>query len=136
MKRLYIYATLVVLAHAYVVFWHLLTHTHISSPLAYDLAMVYAAMVGFLPINALILMWANFSKAGAWLLLSFLAMPLGIFGREHFLHLGPENVFRVPPGESTPMFQLSAVLLVVLELLGCLVSIQILRKRSQTGVTA
>lgn len=50
MKSLYICATLVVFAHAVGVFWHLLTHTRISTPLAYDLATIYAALVGFLPI--------------------------------------------------------------------------------------
>lgn len=132
MRRLYVYATLIVLAHAVVVFWHLLTHTHIGSPLVYDLAMVYAALVGFLPINALILMWANLPKAGAWLLLSFLIMPLAVFGREHFLHLGPENLFQIASGEWTSRFRLSAVLLLVLELVACWVSIRILRQRALT----
>ncbi len=132
MRRLYVYATLIVLAHAAVVFWHLLTHTHIDSPLVYDLAMVYAALVGFLPINALMLMWANFPKAGAWLPFSFLIMPLAIFGREHFLHLSPENIFQIAPGEWTSRFRVSAVLLLVHELLGSWVSLRILRQRVLT----
>jgi hypothetical protein len=136
MRRLYMYATLVVLAHAAVVFWHLLTHTRIASPLEPNLAMVYAILVGLLPLNALLALWANYTKWGGWLLLLFFAMPLAIFGYEHFLNMGSRNVFHIAPLEAAPTFQVSAVLLVVFEVLGCWVGIQILRRASRSGMNA
>jgi len=87
------------------------------------------------PLMAVILLWAHFSRAGGWLLL-FLAVPLAIGGYSHFLSPGSDNVFRMAPSELTVAFRVSAVLLLVLELLSCWVAVQILRDSSLSGASA
>jgi hypothetical protein len=129
MRKLYRYATLVVLAHAVVVFWHLELLARRGAVLKVDHVPLFAGLANAIPLLALISLWAHFPKLGAWLLL-FLAVPLAIGGYSHFLSPGSDNVFRMASGEFTFAFRISAVLLFVLEFLGCWFSIQILRASS------
>jgi hypothetical protein len=129
MRKLYWYATLVVLAHAVVVFWHLELLAGLGSTLTPEQVPILASLANLIPLIAVILLWAHFPKVGAWLLL-FLAVPLAIGGYSHFLSPGSDNVFRMAPGELTLVFRMSAVLLLVLELLSCWVAVQILRDSS------
>jgi hypothetical protein len=126
MRKLYWYATLVVLAHAVVVLWHLELLARLGSALKPEQVPLFAILANLIPLVAVILLWAHFPKVGAWLLL-FLAVPLAIGGYSHFLSPGSDNVFRMAAGELTPAFRVSAVLLLVLELLSCWVAVQILR---------
>jgi len=89
----------------------------------------------YIPLIALISLWAHFPKLGAWLLLS-LAVPLAIGGYSHFLSPGSDNVFRMAGGELTFAFRISAVLLFLLEFLGCWLGIQILRASSSSVASA
>jgi hypothetical protein len=129
MRKLYWYSTLVVLAHAVVVFWHLELLAGLGSTLTPEQVPLLASLANLIPLIAVILLWARFPKVGAWLLL-FLAVPLAIGGYSHFLSPGSDNVFRMAPGELTLVFRMSAVLLLVLELLSCWVAVQILRDSS------
>lgn len=129
MRKLYWYATLVVLAHAVVVLWHLELLARLGSALKPEQVPLFAILANLIPVVAVILLWADFPKVGAWLLL-FLAVPLAIGGYSHFLSPGFDNVFRMAPGELTLAFRVSAVLLLVLELLSCWVAVQILRDSS------
>jgi hypothetical protein len=135
MRKLYWYATLVVLAHAVVVLWHLELLARLGSALKPEQVPLFAILANLIPLVAVILLWAHFSKVGGWLLL-FLAVPLAIGGYSHFLSLGSDNVFRMVPGELTLAFQASAVLLLILEFLGCWVAVQILRNRSLSVASA
>ncbi|MGB7846191.1 MAG: hypothetical protein WBL63_11285 [Candidatus Acidiferrum sp.] len=56
MKKLYVYGTLVVFAHAAVVFWHLLILARLNSALTREQALLFAALVNLLPAIALILL--------------------------------------------------------------------------------
>ena len=87
---------------------------------------LFAILANLIPVVAVILLWAHFPKVGAWLLL-FLAVPLAIGGYSHFLSPGSDNIFRMAPGALTLAFRVSAVLLLVLEILSCWVAVQILR---------
>jgi hypothetical protein len=129
MRKLCRYAALVVLAHAVVVFWHLELLARRDAALRVDQVPLFAALANILPLIALISLWAHFPKLGAWLLL-FLAVPLAIGGYSHFLSPGSDNVFRMADGELTFAFRISAVLLLVLEFLGCWLGIRILRRSS------
>jgi hypothetical protein len=135
MRKLYWYATLVVLAHVVVVFWHLELLTWLGSALTPERVPLFAILANLIPKVAVILLWAHFPKVGAWLLL-FLAVPLAIGGYSHFLSPGSDNVFRMAPGELTLAFRISAVLLFVLELLSCWVAVQILRDSSLSVASA
>jgi hypothetical protein len=129
MRKLCRYAALVVLAHAVVVFWHLELLARRDTALRVDQVPLFAALANIIPLIALISLWTHFPKLGAWLLL-LLAVPLAIGGYSHFLSPGSDNVFRMADGELTFAFRISAVLLLVLEFLGCWLGIRILRRSS------
>jgi hypothetical protein len=135
MRKLYWYATLAVLAHAVVVFWHLELLAGLGSALRPEQVPLFASLANLIPVVAVILLWAHFPKIAAWLLL-FLALPLTIGGYSHFLSPGSDNVFRMTPGELSLAFRVSAVLLIVLELLSCWVAVQILRDSSLSVASA
>ena len=135
MRKLCRYAALVVLVHAVVVFWHLDLIARRDATLKLDQVPLFAGLANIIPLIALVSLWAHFPKLGAWLLL-FLAVPLAIGGYSHFLSPGSDNVFRMSDGESTFAFQISAVLLFVLEFLGCWLSIRILRRSSLSNASA
>jgi uncharacterized membrane protein YhaH (DUF805 family) len=129
MRRFYWYATLVVLMHAAVVLWHLELLARLNAALEVDQVPLFAGLANIIPLIALISLWAQYSKLGGWLLL-FLAVPLVIGGYSHFLSPGSDNIFRMAPGELTAGFRVSAVLLWVLEFLGCWLGIKIVRRSS------
>ncbi|MGA8075078.1 MAG: hypothetical protein WB995_16510 [Candidatus Acidiferrales bacterium] len=129
MRRLYWCATLAVLTHAAVVLWHLELLARLNRALKVDQVPLLAVLANIIPLVALISLWARFPKLGGWLLL-FLAVPLVIGGYSHFLSAGSDNVFRMGPGELTAGFRVSAVLLWMLELWGCWLGIEILRRSS------
>ncbi|MFZ0579851.1 MAG: hypothetical protein WAN72_00145 [Candidatus Acidiferrales bacterium] len=135
MRRLYWYATVVVLAHAAVVFWHLELLARLNTALKVDQVPLLAGLANIIPLLALISLWARLPKLGGWLLL-FLAVPLAIGGYSHFLSPGSDNIFRVAPGEWTAGFRVSAVLLWVLEFCGCWLGIEILRRSSLSVASA
>jgi len=135
MRKSYWYVTLVVVAHAVVIFWHLELLARRDAALKVDHVPLLAALANIIPLIALISLWAHFPKLGAWLLL-FLAVPLAIGGYSHFLSPGSDNVFRMGGGELTFAFRTSAVLLFVLEVLGCWLGIQILRRSSLSVASA
>jgi hypothetical protein len=133
--KLYWYATLVVLAHAVVVFWHLELLASLGGALRPDQVPLFTSLANGIPLVALISLWAHFPKVGAWLLL-FLAVPHAVGGYSHFLSPGSDNVFRMAPSELTSAFRISAVLLLALEFWGCLLGVQILRRLSLSVASA
>jgi hypothetical protein len=135
MRKLYWYATLVVLAHAVVVFWHFELLAGLGSTLTPEQVPLFASLANLIPVVAVILLWTRVPKVGGSLLL-FLVVPLIIGGYSHFLSPGSDNVFRMAPGELTLAFRVSAVLLLVLELLSCWAAVQILRDSSLSVASA
>jgi hypothetical protein len=135
MRKLYWYATVVVLAHAVVVFWHLDLLARLGTVLRPDQVPLFAGLANMVPLVAVIFLWAHFPRVGGWLLL-FLAVPLAIGGYSHFLSPGSDNVFRMAPDELTLAFRISAVLLLVLEFLCCWITIQIFCQSSLAGARA
>jgi hypothetical protein len=130
MRRLYVYATLLVLGHAAIVFWHSQVLARLNSAITPERAVLFASLVNLIPLTGVILLWTGFRKTAGGLLLIFFMIPLAISGYEHFVKAGPDNVFQMAPGEFTLPFQMSAVLLVTLEISVYWASIRILRARS------
>jgi hypothetical protein len=135
MRRPFWSATLIVLAHAVVVYWHLVLLAKLGSSLTPAEVPLFSSLANLIPLSAVILLWAHFPRVGASMLL-FLAVPLAIGGYSHFLSPGADNIFRMAPGELAVAFRVSAVLLLILESLACWVSIQILRHSSLFAASA
>lgn len=86
--------------------------------LAYIVVVIYVA-----PVVAAILLRTRRRLTGAWLLAASMAGSF-VFGLVyHFLVPGPDNVFTLHHGAWVTTFQVSAVLLAVLQLTGCLVGV-------------
>jgi hypothetical protein len=127
MKSTARYATFVVLAHAAVVFWHLVLVAKITPGLTDHQVLAATAAVNLVPTVALVLLWAHFLRLGSFLLFLPLAVGLVIGGNEHFVTPGPLNVFYMATTPWVLPFRVTAVLLFILEVLGCWIAIQAFR---------
>lgn len=99
--------------------------------LAYIALVVYAA-----PVVAAVLLWTRRRLAGAWLLAASMAGSL-VFGLlYHFLVPGPDNVFTQPSGTWQDTFQVTAVLLSLLQVIGVSIGLWAVRRLSRppTGI--
>lgn len=120
-------ATFVVLAHAGVVFWHLVLVAKITPGLTESQVLEATAAVSLVPAIALVLLWRHFVRVGGVLLFLPLTVGLLIGGSEHFVERGPLNVFHMAATPWVLPFQITAVLLFVLEGLGCWIAVQAFR---------
>jgi hypothetical protein len=118
------YATFVVLAHAGVVFWHLVLVAKITPGLTDHQVLAATIAINSVPVVALVLLWARFLRLGGILLFLPLAVGLVIGGKEHFVTPGPLNVFYMAPTPWVLPFRVTAALLAVLEALGCWIGIR------------
>ena len=141
-------ATAVVVVSVAVNLLHAASHAgqHVMSlpgwQLAYIAVVIYAA-----PVVAAVLLWTRYPLAGAWLLAASMAGSF-VFGLVfHFLVSGSDNVFTLLPGTWRTTFQVTAVLLLMLEMIGTLIglwaaqripqrSTDILRKRPAGGLAS
>ena len=127
MKSTARYATFVVLAHAVVVFWHLILVAKITPGLTDHQVLAATTAISLVPTIALVLLWAHFLRLGGLLLFLPLAIGLVIGGMEHFVTPGPLNVFYMATTPWVLPFRVTAVLLLVLEVSGCWIAIQAFR---------
>jgi hypothetical protein len=127
MKSTARYATFVVLAHAGVVFWHLVLVARITPGLTGHQVLAATTAINLVPAVALVLLWAHFLRLGGFLLFLPLAVGLVIGGKEHFVAPGPLNVFYMATTPWVLPFRVTAVLLLVLEVSGCWIAVQAFR---------
>jgi hypothetical protein len=132
MKKLAVYATLAVLAHAVIVVWHLFVLAKIPPGLTGQQVLSAAIAINVVPLVGLVLLWTYYPRLASVLIFIPLAVGFSAGGFEHFLSDGPDNVFRVAVTEWTLPFTISAVLLAVLELCGCWLCIRMFGK-SRSG---
>jgi len=127
-RKLILWGTFAAVANLVAVIWHvvLLVRVQPSFP---ELAIVLLVAVNLLPVAGVFAFAKGSPKSAAAMVLVPLGTALIIGGYTHFLSAGSDNVFRMPPGELTFPFQVSAVLLIVLEALGCWVGIRIFNCR-------
>ena len=122
-RKVLMWAVPVVTGHFLVVVWHLwlLVRVQPGTPRVLPPMLI---LVNLLPVAGLIL----FAKGSQKIAAGLVTVPLGValvigFGA-HFLSSGNDNVFHMPPGELRLPFQVSAVLLVVLEAVGAFLGLQ------------
>jgi hypothetical protein len=70
-------------------------------------------------------------ETGGWLLLASFGVAFVIGSYEHFIADGADNVFTMARGQWTVSFQVSASLLLLLDVVGCLFAAHTLFKRSR-----
>jgi len=99
--------------------------------LVFIAVVIYAA-----PVVAAVLLWTRYRVTGAWLLAASMAGSL-VFGLlYHFLVPGPDNVFMQPSGTWQDTFQATAVLLSLLQVIGCSIGLWAIGRLSRplTGI--
>lgn len=93
-------------------------------------------LINLIPLAGLFVFARGFSKLAASLITIPLAVALVIGGSSHFLSPGTDNVFRMAPGQFRLPFQISAVLLVLLEAFGCWIGLRMWRARPSPPTTS
>jgi len=104
--------------------WHLALVVRVQ-PNFPKLAIPLLIVVNLLPIVGLVVLAKGYRKIAGFLIIFPLGIALIIGVYAHFLSPGTDNVFHMPPGDLALPFQASAVLLVLLEGLGCWVGLRI-----------
>jgi len=125
MGRLVSYSSVVIITHALAVVWHLRVLAEIPPTLTVQQVALAAAGINAVPLIALILLWTPLRRLAGLVLFLALGTGLVLGGYEHFI--GPDNMFRMAAGPWTVPFRMSAVLLLILEGLGCWIGIDLLR---------
>ena len=122
-RKVLMWSVPVVTGHFLVVVWHLWLLVRVEPGTPSFLPPILILM-NLLPVAGLIVL-ANGSQR---LAATLVTMPLGValvvgFGA-YFLSSGNDNVLHMPPGALRLSFQISAVLLTVLEAVGVLLGLQ------------
>jgi glucan phosphoethanolaminetransferase (alkaline phosphatase superfamily) len=126
MKKLVGYATLVVLLHLAVSVFHGAGHEKLHIAISDFQQKFVVVVILAAPVLAAILLWTRLRAVGAWLLLISMAGAF-VFGLYyHFIYPSPDNVAMIPPMDGRLPFQITAVLLAVLEALGCWLGMRML----------
>lgn len=128
MKKPVGYATLVVLLHLAVSIVHGAGHDKLNIAITGFQRVFVLVVILAAPVLAAILLWTRLRDVGAWLLLVSMAGAF-VFGvYYHFIDPSPDNVAMIPSGDWKLPFQITAVLLVVLEALACWLGMGNLRR--------
>jgi hypothetical protein len=124
-RSLFVWGALLAAANFLAVIWHvtLLVKVQPSFP---EFAIALLLLVNLIPACGVLAFVRGFRKSAAAMMMIPLGAALLIGGYTHFLSPGSDNVLRMPSGELTFAFQSSAILLVVLEGLGCWIGVRFL----------
>lgn len=113
------YGTAIVLAHLIVATAHGLAHKHLAIDLSLAQKLFVLAVITVAPLVSMLLLWTRLRKAGAALLSLSMAGSL-IFGViNHFVIASADHVMHLPAGDWRFPFQLTSILLIITECLGC-----------------
>lgn len=122
-RRLLTWGTVSTLGHYAAVVWHVTLLVKVQ-PAFPGTAARLLLLANLLPVAGLVAFAKGFPRLAGIIILVPLGIALVIGGYTHFLSAGSDNVFRMPPGGLTRSFQMSAILLALLEALACWVAIR------------
>lgn len=127
------YIIILIAIHAIAVVLHGLAHANIPVPLSLIQSLFVDVVIVFAPIVAAVLLWIAFDRLGHWFFLSSMTGSL-LFGiYNHFIAMSPDHISQVPFNGWGVLFQVTALLLLVIEGIGCGVGIWALNPiRQQT----
>ncbi len=131
-RKLLFLGTAILLSHFALVIWHLLLLVKVQ-PSMPTLVLPLLIVVNIIPLMALIAFWRGWRRLAGWMVIIPLGVALVIGCYTHFLSGGTDSVFRMPPGEWRSSFQVSAVMLAILEALGCWVGFQMVAAHKSSG---
>jgi len=123
LRKLLPFATFIVVGHFAVVIWHLFLLLKVQPSTPWFAALLLV-VTNLLPVVGLFAFAKGRYNLAAGLIAVPLSVALVIGGYTHFVTAGSDNVFWMPPGALRLPFQISAVLLALLESLGCYVALR------------
>ncbi|HEY9604401.1 MAG TPA: hypothetical protein V6C85_22485 [Allocoleopsis sp.] len=125
------YGTTIAVIHAIANGLHGLAHTEIPVSLSLLQSLFVGVVIFLTPIIAAILLWTPFYCIGSWILLSSIAGSL-IFGLyNHFIVISPDHVSQVSFQGWGLLFQVTAYLILIVDGLGCWISVLALKTTTQ-----
>lgn len=128
------YGTTVVAIHAIVVALHGLAHQKIPVSLSLVQSLFVGLVIVLAPIVAVGLLWTQFARAGRWLFLISMVGSL-LFGiYNHFIGMSPDHIAQIPFEGWGVVFQVTAILLLVTEGIGCGVGVWTLNPNWQKAL--
>lgn len=133
MQLTYSVTTLVVI-HAIIVLLHGLAHQNIPVPLSFVQSLFVTVVIVLAPIAATVSLWTQFYRMGNWLFLVSMsgALMFGIYN--HLISLSPDHVSQISFEEWGALFQVTAVLLLLTEAIGCGVGVWALNSIQQKAL--
>ncbi|XGW00750.1 MAG: hypothetical protein ACAF41_34170 (plasmid) [Leptolyngbya sp. BL-A-14] len=115
--------TAIVLLHAIAHGLHGLAHVKIPVSLSSLQSVFIVAVIFLAPIIAAILLWTTFDRVGSWLLLSSMAGAI-LFGLyNHLLVISPDHISQVSSTGWGLLFQITAILTLIVDGLGCWIGV-------------
>ena len=121
------YGTAIVVIHAIVHGLHGLAHVEIPVPLSILQSLFVGIVIYAIPIIAVVLLWTQFYRISSWLLLGSMASSLLSEIYNHHLVISPDHVSQVSFEGWGLLFQVTAYLMLIVDGLGCWISVLALR---------
>jgi len=125
------FALIVIIAHALIVALHGSAHRRLNVELSSSQLVFIGIVIIVAPLLAGLLIWRGSQKVGP-LLLAFSMTGALLFGViNHFMLISPDHVQHLPGIQGTPpvlMFQITAVLLALIEGIGVIAGIMALKR--------
>jgi len=130
-RRDRIVCTVAVLAHLVVNVLHGRAHGSLNVGLSAWQNIYVITVILIAPLIAMLLVWTRYARLGLLVLVSSMAGSL-IFGVVyHYVVVSPDHVSHLPPGDAQGLFRMTALLLVLTELLGLVVGMLGLRSNTR-----
>jgi hypothetical protein len=125
------YGTAIVVLHAIGHGLHGLAHVEIPIPLSSLQSVFIGVVILLTPVIAAILLWTPFDRIGSWLLFASMAGAI-LFGiYNHFIVISSDHVSRVSFAGWGLLFQITAILTLIVDGLGCWVGVWALKAIQQ-----
>ncbi|MEH2285991.1 hypothetical protein [Nostoc sp.] len=116
------YGTTIVVIHAIANGLHGLAHVEIPVALSVLQSSFVVIVIFLTPIIAAVLLWTQFYRLGSWLLLFSMAGSL-LFGiYNHLIVISPDHLSQVSFAGWGLLFQITAILILIVDGLGCWIS--------------
>ncbi|MEH2148118.1 hypothetical protein [Nostoc sp.] len=121
------YGTAIVVIHAIAHGLHGLAHVEIPVPLSILQSLFVGIVIYAIPIIAVVLLWTQFNRIGSWLLLGSMAASV-LFGiYNHLIVITPDHVSQVSFAGWGLLFQITAILTLIVDGFGCWIGIWALK---------